>query len=184
MKIKKKIPVLKPEYFLELSKFASLVGEFIEYWGFKKVHGRIWTYLFLAREPLSTHDLTQVLKISNPLVSRSISELLKYEVVLEAGKGPNGVLCFRANPNVSGVIATVLKNREKKLLSLIEEKCEKLDGVQKDKISTRPQINHENLELVKKWVKLCQNYLDLAIALNGTELDPFSNPEGLLNGND
>jgi HTH-type transcriptional regulator, glycine betaine synthesis regulator len=92
MKIKKRETKLKPENFRELLETADLIGDFIEYWGFKKVQGRIWASLFLMSEPLNTRQLMELLNISSFLVSISVAELMKYGVILEAGKGRNGVL--------------------------------------------------------------------------------------------
>jgi DNA-binding transcriptional regulator GbsR (MarR family) len=178
MKIKIKIVPLKPEQYPELNKMATLIGEFIQYWGFKSIHGRIWTYLYLSKAPLNTHQLTQVLKISNPLASRSVSELLHYQLILEAEKGVNGVLCFKANPDVSQAIATVLKQREKIMLTAIETHFSKLKVSRKK--DSMPQIDENRLKLVGQWIKLAQSYLDLGLSFAGTEFDPFSHPEILL----
>jgi DNA-binding transcriptional regulator GbsR (MarR family) len=175
MKIKKKLVSLKAQQFPELSKLADLIGEFIRYWGFKSIHGRIWTYLYFSKTSLNTHQLTQVLKISNPLVSRSVAELLEYKVILAVEKGVNGVLCFTANPDVTQAIVTVLKQREKKMLTMIESHLPKLK--QPKKRNSMPLIDEGKIQLVEQWIKLAQSYLDLALSFGGTEFDPFTHPE-------
>ena len=36
---------------------VSVVGEVIGFWGFKENHGRIWAFLYLSSEPVSTSSI-------------------------------------------------------------------------------------------------------------------------------
>jgi len=108
------------QYPHELDDLAEQVGDFIQYWGFKKVHGRIWTHLFASDHPLDAGDLCKRLKISKALVSMSIADLLEYEVIQEVGKGEQGTLQYAANPDVTRVIFNVLRRRERKMMANIE----------------------------------------------------------------
>jgi DNA-binding transcriptional regulator GbsR (MarR family) len=100
----------------ELQALADSVGKFIQYWGFKAIHGRIWTLLFLSEEPLSSVELSRYLKVSKTLLSFSVNELLGYQVIHEVGKGPRRTVYLRANPNISSVILNVLRNRERLMI--------------------------------------------------------------------
>jgi DNA-binding transcriptional regulator GbsR (MarR family) len=103
----------------ELIRLAESVGRFIEYWGFKSIHGRVWTLLYLSKEPLSSIEMSRYLKVSKTLMSFSISDLLKYQVIEEAGRGLKRTKFFRANPEIYSVILNVLKNRELIMMSKI-----------------------------------------------------------------
>ncbi len=103
----------------ELETLAEHVGQFIEYWGFKKIHGRIWTFLYVSKEPMDATELRMRLKVSKALISMSLSDLLEYEVIEDLGKGPRGTTVFRANPNVSQVIIGVLRKRERKMIGQV-----------------------------------------------------------------
>lgn len=109
-----------------IKNIADSVGDFIEYWGFKSVHGRIWTYLFLNPAPMSSRDIKETLGISKALLSMSIAELKKYEVIKDAGYGKYGVELYTANSNVLEAILNVLKWREKKLISKVVKEIDKL----------------------------------------------------------
>ncbi len=173
MKIKHVEKPLNPRDFLELHALATNVGDFIEYWGFKRVHGKLWCYLFLAQKPLNTSQLMDLLKISKALLSQSLTELLKYRLIQETGKGKNGVTFYQANFQVSEVIASVLKNREKKMLSLVQKSHQ---GMSKSKLfsahSALP-ISAERFETVGNWVSTALHFLDLGLAQIGTADDPF-----------
>jgi DNA-binding transcriptional regulator GbsR (MarR family) len=99
-----------------LSKLATSVGDFIRYWGFRRIHGQIWTYVYLNSEPMSGAELTRVLGVSKALVSPALSELVKYKLILVSG-GDKKTKLYSANPDIYRVICDVLTKREKKLLS-------------------------------------------------------------------
>ncbi len=103
----------------ELEDVVAQIGEFIEYWGFKNVHGRIWAHVYLAEVPLDAGDLVERLQISKALVSMSISDLMEYDVIQVAGKSARGTITYIANPNVTSVVIGVLRKRERRMLSRI-----------------------------------------------------------------
>lgn len=124
---------MRPEGTLpEMNELAEQIGEFIHYWGFKRVHGRIWTHLFLAQKPLDAADLVRQMKISKALVSISIRELLEYEVIEEVGKSSRGTHLYRTNPDILKVILSVLRQREKRMLSRMSAAQEALEKVSAD----------------------------------------------------
>lgn len=103
----------------ELDDFAEQIGQFIEYWGFKRVHGRLWTHLMMSEEPLDASQLIRRLRVSKALVSMSLSDLLEHEVVEEAGKSARGTQLYRARQDVLDVILNVLRGRERRMLARI-----------------------------------------------------------------
>jgi DNA-binding transcriptional regulator GbsR (MarR family) len=103
----------------ELDKLTQVIGQFIEYWGFKAIHGKIWALLYLSKDPLSSIEMSRKLKVSKTLLSFSISELLEYDVIQEAGKGVKRTVYFKANPNLTSVILNVLRKRESPLMGEI-----------------------------------------------------------------
>lgn len=104
----------------ELEDLAEKIGDFIQYWGFKKIHGRIWTHIFLAEEPLDAQTLICRLKVSKALMSFSLNDLLGYSVIEEAGKSARNTQLYRVNTDFISVILNVLRRREKRLLTTIE----------------------------------------------------------------
>jgi DNA-binding transcriptional regulator GbsR (MarR family) len=100
----------------EILQLADRIGQFIEFWGFKKIHGKIWTLLYLSQDPLSATDICKRLNVSKTLLSFSISELLEYHVIQEDSKGPKRTIYYRANDDVTSVVLNVLRGRERPLL--------------------------------------------------------------------
>lgn len=101
----------------QLNRLAEQIGGFIEYWGFKKVHGQIWTHLYLSPTPLSAQDLIARLRVSKALISLSMKDLLEYQLVIQTEDSLERKNKFYyANPDVFGVIRGVLESRETQML--------------------------------------------------------------------
>ncbi|MCK6529324.1 MarR family transcriptional regulator [Myxococcota bacterium] len=90
------------------------VGEFIEYWGFKSVQGRIWTLLALSSHPRSQQDVARTLDVSKALVSSTMAELERLGLVAQTG--PHRTAPYAATTDVWPVISDVLRGREWMLL--------------------------------------------------------------------
>jgi DNA-binding transcriptional regulator GbsR (MarR family) len=131
MKNKNKSPELKslPK---ELTQLESTVGQFMEYWGFKKIHGRIWTHLYLSNKPLDSIELMARLRVSKGLMSLAIRELLSFDVIITDHVGRHGTTFYIANPDLIRVISNVLNSREKKLLAEAEYAAESLQKLNED----------------------------------------------------
>ena len=108
----------KPEETSGIDQLSIRIGEFIEYWGYKRIHGAIWTHLYLSPSPLSAQDLISRLNVSKALVSLSIKDLLEHGLILQTPESLNKKNKFyQANPDVFGVIRSVLKKREATLIA-------------------------------------------------------------------
>ncbi len=147
----------------ELKRLAEGVGKFIEYWGFKSIHGKIWTLLFLSSDPMSAVQLARVLRVSKTLLSFSVSELLAYDVIQEAGRGPKRTIYFRANPDISTVIFNVIQVRERPMMSEIHKAVEGLRAKQVKRFETVSQdlqVSQAQLESLGALVDGAQGILD------------------------
>jgi DNA-binding transcriptional regulator GbsR (MarR family) len=121
----------------EIDYLADLVGDFIEYWGFKKIHGKIWVNLYLSDHPMDAAELISKLNVSKALISISLKDLLQFEVIIEEGLGPDGTRLYSANPALSKVINGVLRQREKVMMGKIQAAFSQLKQMPKDEISVQ-----------------------------------------------
>lgn len=112
---------------------ANQIGGFIEYWGFKKIHGKIWTLIFLADRPVNAGYLIAELEVSKSLVSMSLKDLIEYKVVFESMSNQSTVH-YEVNPKILEVILDVLVGREAKMLQSIKGSCELLTCLDEEKI--------------------------------------------------
>jgi DNA-binding transcriptional regulator GbsR (MarR family) len=168
MKPKLKHPKVDPKKNPELKELARLVGDFIEYWGFKAVQGRMWCYLYMTKEPLNSRQLAQLLEISPALVTQSAQVLLEYRVILEAEKGANGVLRFQANPNVNEAISAVLSQRESAMLAQVAVAQKSLSKMH------YADLDSARVKQVGQWVGLARQLLEVGIQSLDVPPPPFA----------
>lgn len=126
----KATPKLHPQVF----ELATSIGDFIEYWGFKQIHGKIWTLIFLSNKPVDANYLIEKLEVSKSLISMSIKDLLEYNVI-QRHDTINGTVHYQANPDIWSVIQNVLLSREAKLLVKIKSDCNKVKKINPEEIS-------------------------------------------------
>ncbi|MCA9561053.1 MAG: MarR family transcriptional regulator [Myxococcales bacterium] len=89
-------------------------GRFIEYWGFKAIHGRVWTLVALRAAPLSQTEIATTLGVSRSLVSGAVAELVDYGLLRAVGTHRNAP--YEAVMDFWPTIADVLRTREWMLL--------------------------------------------------------------------
>jgi DNA-binding transcriptional regulator GbsR (MarR family) len=159
------LEVLPPE----LEELANEVGDFICYWGFKRIHGRLWTHIYLAKTPLDAGRLMQRLKVSKALISLSLNDLLKFEVILEGEKSPRGTQTYIANPNVLDVILNVLRRRERKMLAKAETSHKMLSSLGAD-THHRANCQRERIDSLGRMIAQAQNALGSLLELATLDL--------------
>ena len=157
-----------PKIHPELEDVVAHIGEFIEYWGFKNVHGRIWAHLYLSSEPLDASDLIARLQISKALVSMSISDLMEYDVVHVAGKSNRGTVTYRANPNVTSVVLGVLRKRERRLLSRIAGASKVLNDY-KNHAKDEFALSDERVKSLHEMVLTAEESMDTILMLGDVD---------------
>ncbi|MGE0526638.1 MAG: GbsR/MarR family transcriptional regulator [Bdellovibrionales bacterium] len=153
----------------ELEELANEVGDFICYWGFKRIHGRLWTHIYLSRDPLDAGQLMQRLRVSKALISLSLNDLLRYDVILEAGKSARGTQTYAANPDVLDVILNVLRRRERKMLAKTETSHRMLSMLSPESLD-RAQLFPERLQSLGRMIEQAQNALGSLLELATVDL--------------
>lgn len=102
-----------------LQSLSLSIGNFIRYWGFRRIHGAIWTQLYLSKTPLSCTGLTQKLGLSKALISPALDELCNYKLIEEAPAPNEKTKVYKATENINEVIKHILEIRERKMLKQI-----------------------------------------------------------------
>ncbi len=144
----------------EVADVVKSVGQFIEFWGFKRIHGEIWVHLHISSVPLDATTLVQRLKVSKALVSLAIKDLLKYQVIRANGKGPKRTIFYETNPEMFKVIANVLRERERKMLEKIQLAVAQLQGLD---LSRHPCLAEAKIQSLGETVGAAKGFLDLMI---------------------
>lgn len=148
----------------EMVELSDQIGEFVYYWGFKRIHGKMWSHLYLAQNPLDAADLVKQMKISKALVSISLRELLEFEVIKMTGKSNRGTQLYKVNPDIMSVILSVLRQREKRMLSRVEAAHQSMLRVS-DADKESMQLSTSNLTQLGDLIQKANFALDSFISL-------------------
>jgi DNA-binding transcriptional regulator GbsR (MarR family) len=117
-----------------LHEAADAVGALMEFWGFKRVMGRVWALLYLRGDELSASELCDQLSISSGAASMALSELEHWAVVRRIRRAGDRREYFEAETDVWKMISRVLRERE---LTQIERTLEVFERV-REKLRTLP----------------------------------------------
>lgn len=148
----------------ELRELVSKIGLFAQHCGFKEIHGRIWSYVFLAKEPVDSTTLVRRLNVSKALVSLALKDLRKTEMILTADKVEGRKIFFRPNPNVHKIISQVLEKREKKLVQGIQSAYQTVRAL--DCSTPNVDIDSKKLEELGDMIESTKLFLEFIISAN------------------
>lgn len=139
----------------ELEALADQIGDFIEHWGFKKIHGEIWTHIWLAKTPTDATTLVKRLQCSKALVSLATKDLLKYNVIRVVGQGNRRKILLEANRDIRSVIANVIMNREAVMLESLMVHLKKTNLLN-DKTKKELDLDDEKMNSLQMMISLAQ----------------------------
>lgn len=140
-----------------LIQLADSIGDFIQYWGFRKIHGKVWTLIYLSSTPVGNCELIEFTGVSKGLMSTTIATLLDYGLIQVVETGNKKTKAYTANLNIGPVIASVLEQREKNLLIKIKENFESV-------LADPPEwLDQKKLNRLKRYIKFASSMLQAVI---------------------
>lgn len=104
---------------------ADSIGRLMEFWGFKRPMGRMWTLLFLSPQPLGAAELGERLCMSAGAVSMTLGELVKWGAVKKTWRPGERRDFYEAETEIWKLVRRVLRERE---LTLVHEAGETLQN--------------------------------------------------------
>ena len=125
---------------------SDAIGRLMEFWGFKRHMGRIWTVLYLSDEPLGANELRDKLQLSAGSVSMAMNDLLRWGVVKKVWMHGQRRDYFVAESNLWKMVSRVFRERE---LVEIHEAIAAMEGALaelKDKASSRDPTTRARAE--------------------------------------
>jgi HTH-type transcriptional regulator, glycine betaine synthesis regulator len=160
---------------------SDVVGRLIEFWGFKRNMGRIWTVLYLSPEPLSAEDLRHALKLSSGAVSMTLSDLSRWGVVRRVWIQGERKDFYTAEVQLWRMISRVFKEREKTEVTLaieaFEEALNQLDRARKSadpEARTRANLQYERISQLLELAKLGRRLLDALVSTAKVDAEPLA----------
>lgn len=167
-KDRKSTPQITPAEITKLRALSVSVGDFIRYWGFRRIHGEIWTQVFLSKSSLSGAELTQRLGVSKSLVSPALSELEGYGLILMTEDGKK-TKRYSAAPNVIPVIINILKTREAKIIAETKMQFDSLSKLHHKRGEEDSPLDKDRLEELGQMISVAQFALNFLIAQSDEE---------------
>jgi DNA-binding transcriptional regulator GbsR (MarR family) len=159
---------------------SSVIGRLIEFWGFKRNMGRVWSVLYLSPQPLSAEDLRELLQLSSGAVSMTLSELARWGVVRKVWIQGERKDFFAAEVQLWKMISRVFAEREKiEILAAIEAFQEVLPDLERLKsdpdpaIRARAGLQHERIGHLLDLASLGQRLLDALLSTAKLDAEPL-----------
>ena len=147
---------------LILQKLSVGIGQFIRYWGFRKIHGEIWTAAYLSAKPMSGIEIGKLLKVSKALVSPALKELEAEGLILQTQSENSKTKRYVAEDNVAKIIQGVLKRREIPMIEKIQQSHSELS----EKSANNESINVERLQKMGMMIQMAKFGLGTLLETN------------------
>ncbi len=117
----------------------------MEFWGFRRHMGRLWTVLYLSPEPMTTAELSETLRLSSSAVSLSLGELVRWGAVRKTWRPGERKDFYEAESSVWKLLRRVYERRE---LNLIREAVDTFADAQARLDDARSQLGPEERQRV------------------------------------
>ena len=160
---------------------SDVVGRLIEFWGFKRNMGRVWTVLYLSPDPLSADELRQALALSSGAVSMTLTELARWGVVRKVWIHGERKDFYTAEVQLWRMISRVFNERERTeviaAIDAFEEALEKLDRTRKTTSDSatrvRAELQYERISQLLELAKLGRRLLDALVSTAKVDAEPL-----------
>jgi HTH-type transcriptional regulator, glycine betaine synthesis regulator len=160
---------------------SDVVGRLIEFWGFKRNMGRVWTVLYLSPDPLSAEDLRHALQLSSGAVSMTLSELSRWGVVRRVWIQGERKDFYSAEVQLWRMISRVFNEREKSevtaAIDSFEEALDKLDRMRRTSndptIRARADLQHARITQLLELARLGRRLLDALVSTAKVDAEPL-----------
>lgn len=160
---------------------CEAIGRIIEAWGFKKIMGMIWAFLYLCPEPACAKDICKALSISPALVSITIQELLQWGVVRKLSPIGKRRDYYIAEHDIWRMVRKVLHERGKREMESIQEKLESALSALENEKNISPQLKSKRtcqfqkirIEDLLGATNTAQNILSLFMEVGKVDVSPI-----------
>jgi len=153
---------------------ADTVGRLMEFWGFKRPMGRMWTLLYLSPHPLGAAEIGAQLKMSAGAVSMALGELVKWGAIKKSWRPGERRDFYEAETSVGKLVQRVLRERE---LTLVREFAETLSRAEAElpaSANGEPvelSFKRERLQQLRELSQLGESLLGALVS--GQSIDPM-----------
>lgn len=125
---------------------ADAMGRLMEFWGFRRHMGRLWTVLYLSPSPMTVTELAVALRLSSSAVSLSLGELVGWGAVRKTWRPGERKDYFEAENSIWKLLRRVYERRE---LNLIRETIEVFAEAERQLKDARSELVGEDRRRVE-----------------------------------
>jgi DNA-binding transcriptional regulator GbsR (MarR family) len=154
---------------------ADTIGRLMEFWGFKRPMGRMWTLLYLAPAPLGAAELGEQLKMSAGAVSMTMNELLKWGAVKKSWRPGERRDFYEAETGIGKLVQRVLRERELELVRQFGEAlCRAEAALPRPSDERNPaDFKRERVHELQRLARLGETLLTALVAGKTVDPTPF-----------
>lgn len=160
---------------------SDAIGSLIEFWGFKRNMGRVWTVLYLSPEPLSSDDLRYALSLSSGAVSMTLSELSRWGVVRKVWIQGQRRDFYTAEVQLWRMISRVFNERERSevahAIEAFEEALRDIDPIRRASsdpaAKARAELQYERISQLLELARLGRRLIDALVSTAKVDAEPL-----------
>lgn len=119
---------------------CEAIGQIIEAWGFKRIMGMTWAFLYLCPEPACAKDICKALNISPALVSITLQDLLRWQVVRKISPIGKRRDYYIAEHDMCKMLNIIIENRERPQVENVKQKLSSALGALDQENRARPDL--------------------------------------------
>jgi DNA-binding transcriptional regulator GbsR (MarR family) len=119
---------------------VDAVGTVIEFWGFKRSHGRLWALLYLRGDALTALELQELLGASKGAISMITRELEQWGVIKRVRSPSDAAWRFDAETNLMRMVRRVIEDREIRVITRAREDLERAEQIAQKDRSVKPAV--------------------------------------------
>ncbi len=127
---------------------VEMMGELMEYWGFKRIHGALWAMLYLEKESLTQLDLVKMTGYSKGAISMALGELQDWGVVRVKRPLRGRGMTYTAETDLAAMIRNVIMRRERELLRQAQQRFDNAARFAADQGGETGQFRAERLRVL------------------------------------
>jgi len=159
---------------------SDSIGRLIEFWGFKRNMGRLWSILYLSERPLSAPEIQERLQLSSGAVSMTLNELIRWGVVKKVWIQGERRDHFSAEGNFWKMISRVFNERERvevlDAIDIMEDAIRFLqDKARAPEERARAQFQEERIRELLDLARFGKQLLDALIKDGKVDGSPLMN---------
>ena len=152
---------------------ADAVGGLMEFWGFKRNMGRMWTLLYLEPKPLSAPELADRLSLSSGTVSMTLSELQNWGVVKKAWIKGERRDYYEPETSIWKMVSRVFRERELRLIRTSIEVFEEAVSHLSTSHGERERFAHDRIQGLLDLARIGERLLDSVLSGKSIDASPI-----------